>query len=654
MEKLSRKEIERLKKIELLRKLLQHIFVKHARLLLCLFVSSLVVILVGIYFFVTMSPVRYVASISLYYYPKNTKYISSFDAKYVLQLINRQTIRNRFYEETAEEGKRVPCVITISPEKKDKNGFNISTSSNSQHHAVAFANAFADLCIKSYIDERTESLLNWKKVLLQKKQDVFKDIQQVDIAKSRLGTMVLAPEKELDQLRAIMDEQHSAHTKLSLAIANLEHRQKRLNETISKINPAIFDFEKEIREQIETLKALDKEVLLARQLYTENNPKLMALVSRKKISENAFATFLKEKKLTVGDLDRLSDAGALKLELKTVSDELEARRAEMRALDIEVANINTRFHRLNEVLPHIQQLNQQHASLMESLQSIDTSIADISYLLPLIKDDLKIGIRATKAWGNEPFSSKNLAIGIFAALMLTGLFSTVLLLIEFLFGKVADESELKLFYEFRYLGALPVRNTRSEVEMRVVYNSVCHMLQSSYPEHHIVMVGTLPGGKIPSEMLDAFEWNYAMAGKRLLVLDMILASSFEDPGYNCDDMNIITYSGSKGYLPVTSKRLLAPTEIELLKIDLQTLRKSYDLIMIRHSASLRRDLLFIEQIATLCDGSVVAVGAGKTRRKSLRLLSAIHEKTKLPIMVILSDSSSLEDFVKSNHTEVKS
>ena len=157
--------------------------------------------------------------------------------------------------------------------------------------------------------------------------------------------------------------------------------------------------------------------------------------------------------------------------------------------------------------------------------------------------------------------------------MVTGLVSMVILFIEFLFGKVADESELKLFYEFRYLGALPVRNTRSEVEMRVVYNSVCHMLQSSYPEHHIVMVGTLPGGKIPSEMLDSCEWNYAMAGKRLLVLDMILASNFEDPGYNCDDMNIITYSGSKGYLPVTSKRLLAPTEIELLKIDLQTLRK---------------------------------------------------------------------------------
>ena len=168
------------------------------------------------------------------------------------------------------------------------------------------------------------------------------------------------------------------------------------------------------------------------------------------------------------------------------------------------------------------------------------------------------------------------------------------------------------------------------------------------------MVGTLPGSKIPSEMFDAFEWNYAMAGKRMLTLNMVLANSFNDPDYVCDDLSIITYSGSKGYLPVTSKRLLAPTEVELLKRDLQTLRKSYDLIMIRHSASLRRDLLFIEQIATLCDGSVVAVGAGKTRRKSLRLLSAIHEKTKLPIMVILSDSSSLEDFVKSNHTEVKS
>ena len=641
MEALSRKEIERLKKLELLRKLLQLIFFKHIKLLLGLFASLLLVIFVVIYFIVTQSPMRYIARISLYYYPKQTRNITSLDAKYVLQLLNRQTVRHRFYEETAENGNRIPCAISIYATKKEKNHFHLQISSGSAKNAVNFVNTFADLCVNAYVEERTESLNNWKKVLQQKKQEVFKDISQVNIAKNRIGAPLHAPapEKDFEQLRVIMDEQQSAHTKLSLVIANLEHRQKQLNESIAKINPALFEFGKEIRESLEAQKALDKEIMLARQLYTENNPKLMALISRKKTSEATFAAFLKGKNISQSDLERLADTETLKNELKSVSDELETRRGEMRVLDIEIANINNRFHRLNEILPHVQQLNQQYTSLMESLQTIDSSIADINYLLPLVKDDLKIGIRATSALGEHPFRKKNLAIGFFAALMLTGFAAMVLLLFEFLFGNVSDESELELYYEFRYLGSLPKHESLSDAEAMGMYNPICHTFQSSAQHHHIVLVGTLPGGRISADMFNAFEWNYAMAGKRMIALEMVLANTFEDPDYVCDDMAIITYSGSKGYLPVASKKLLAPSEVEMIKRDLETLRKSYDLILIRHSASLRRDRIFIEQIAMLCDGAIIAVGAKKTRRRSLRALVAMHEKTKLPIMTILSDSS---------------
>ena len=638
METLSRKDIERIKKIELLRKLLQLIFLRRIKLFLIIFGSLLVLIFTGVYFFVTHSATRYIAEVSLYYFPKTARSINSFDSKYVLQMLNRQSVRHRFYEELSENGERVPCAIKVDTHKKDSRRYDISVSANLESNAVTFANTFAEQCVKSYIEERTQNLENWKKVLQQKKQDVFKDISQVNLARHRLGAPVNAPEKDFEQLRVIMEEQQSTHTKLNLTIANLEHRQKKLQSDISKLNPALSEFEKEIREFLETQKTLDRELMLARQLYTENNPKLIALMERKKSSDTAFAAFLKDKKLTAGDLNHLGEGDTVKTELKTVTDELEARRAEMRVLDIEIASTNNRFHRLNEILPHIQQLNQQNASLMESLQTIDASIADINYLLPLIKDDLKIGVKATKAWGSHPFDAKNVAIGLFAALAISGFAATLMMILEFIFGRVSGENELKLFYQFRYLGELPVQESLSEAESEVEFNTICHMFQASVTQHHIVLTGTLPGGRLPTKLFETFEWNYAMAGKRMLSLEMVLANTFEDPGYECDDTGIIVYSGSKGYLPVASKRLLAPTEIELIKRDFTTLRKSYDLIMIHHSASLRRDHLFLEQIALLCDGAIIVVGAGKTRRRNVRALAAMHEKTKMPIMTVLSHS----------------
>ena len=45
----------------------------------------------------------------------------------------------------------------------------------------------------------------------------------------------------------------------------------------------------------------------------------------------------------------------------------------------------------------------------------------------------------------------------------------------------------------------------------------------------------------------------------------------------------------------------------------------------------------VEQFAELCDGMLIAVGAGKTPRKSLRKLISTQVKIKLPVLTILTD-----------------
>ena len=49
--------------------------------------------------------------------------------------------------------------------------------------------------------------------------------------------------------------------------------------------------------------------------------------------------------------------------------------------------------------------------------------------------------------------------------------------------------------------------------------------------------------------------------------------------------------------------------------------------------------LFLEQISEICDGLMVAVAAGKTRRRDLRFLLSIQLKIKLPVMTILTEYS---------------
>jgi len=208
-------------------------------------------------------------------------------------------------------------------------------------------------------------------------------------------------------------------------------------------------------------------------------------------------------------------------------------------------------------------------------------------------------------------------------------------------GRVSGAKELAIIPELRYLGALPSSDAmfESERQEQMAFSTICHNFQMSETEHHIVLAGALPGGKLIPALFESFEWSYAMAGKKTLCIDMVLANNFDYDIPPNIDTGIVVYSGGKGFLPVVSKHYLSPSEQMLLKQDLEILCKSYDLIFIKHSASLRSDRLFFEQIFSLCDSAVIAVGAKKTPRKLLRQLTTLQRKTSIPIMTILSDSS---------------
>ena len=647
MDTFSEKELEQLKKLEQLRRLIQTILGAHLRLLIATFVIILIVILVSVYLAAVRSPVRYEARAMLYFNPKQTANIRPYNAKYVEQMLTRKELRTKFYKDLKidlSDKRNAPNLIRVEPVELHRvlDRFRITVHAAKLQNTIDYTNAFALHCTQAYTDERIAGLQDWKNVLLQKKQDIFNEIERLDREKAKLGAPIqtITPEQDYEQMRQLLAAQRVTHTRLSLSVASLTHRSERLKEALSKINPALFACEKEIRTRLATLDQIDHEVLVAQELYTDQNPKLIALLARRKVLQDRYQAYLKEKQLTDDDVDSLDRAIALAEEQKLVDEDLRAKQEELQIISEELAETNDKFERITEVIPRMLQINQQYASLQESLEKLDASVADINYLMPLVKDDLMIGEYANSAIGLAPFSKRNLAICIFAAISITGFLATLVVLVEFWFGKVISEKELPLISGLRYLGSLPTSEKQfgSERRKRIGLGAICHNFRASEVDHHIVLAGALPGGKILPALFDTFEWTFAMAGKRTLTINVVLASGFDYESLPLSDTGIVIYSGSKGYLPVVNKRFLSPSELMLLKKDLQLLRETYDLIFIRHSVSLRRDRMFLDQFVGLCDGAMIAVGARRTSRSDLRRLAALNRRTKLPIMTIFSDN----------------
>ena len=640
------RELEQLRKFDKLRKLVQNIWKNHMWMLIGIFVLVLAALLGFAFMRVTYSSTRYIARLTLCFHPKHSGKVGQYDDKYVLLILNRRTTRDAF---AAIGGKKDPKrkliadKIKISSNRKQQHIFSVELFANSEQEAVNYINEFADVCIQEYAGERTRDLQQWKNRLTEEKQGLDNDANKLSaqIADLLVPLQVISPEKDFEHLRKQMGELQSARARLNHQIEGISSRKKQLERDIKEVNPVMLQHLKEIKKFIAELEHLDKEISAATELYTDANPKMIALHSRKRAVEKRRDAFLAEYKIRSIDPQTIRLAETLSTELKSVSDELDTKMSEKRVLDDEIADSEKRLKLFNESQPQIQRLTQQRKVLRESMQRLDDSIAEIDYMQMMVKDDLFINEIARSAVGDQPFSKKNILICTFAALALTSFCAAMLALLEFFFGTVADAKELMLYDEFHYLGVLPTsaKMFSSEDAQKMVFNNLFHKLETLDPK--VVFSGALPGARIMSQFFDFLSWNFAMAGKRMLVVDMVQAEQFEPSGDGSGDDTvdtmILTFSGGKCYLPVASRKFLVPSELELLKNDFSLLKDRYDCIFIRHSFALRRSKLFLEQIASICDAALYAVGAGKTPRKHLRDLVAMQIKIKIPIMTILSD-----------------
>ena len=664
LDNLQENDLEQLRKLEQFVRQVQNILKTHRRLQLWVFLVFLVGFLCIGYLNVTTSPYRYSAEVTLYYYPKETKNIKKYDDVYLQQIFSRHAVRQKFYAEMngkvvegngdeggeggggggVQAGSGTRNKIGINYERKRSGRFQIELHAPTAEEAVERINQFADLCVKEYAEERKADLQRWKDVMLQNRADIHKNIQDLrQERKDFIGPLSsVAPEKDYNDLKMLLGDQQATRSKMNMQVSNLRGRVQRLQESLKRYKPGLLANRQAIRDSAAALKKLDDDLMAARELYTDANPRVQSLLAKRQLLKEKFDTMLNECGIRAEDIPGLDNAEANERELEMAKTELEAKQEDLLILDNEIAANTERLRTFGDIIPKLDQLNRQEASFQTSLQKVDESLSDVNYMMLTAKDDLLIGEYAAGARGESPFDRKHLLLAFFAAAGLTFVIALVSVILEFFVGKVTDETELELFHEYHYLGGLPAadRAVKGAGGKQLVLNAICHQFQAAEPEHHVMFLGALVGGQMDPALYKAFEWHYAMAGKKVLSIQLKEADKVADSELvENDDTGLVSYSGTQGILPAADSRSLAPSEVMLLKRDLEALRKKYELIFIRHDTLGPADRLLLEQLAPLCDGALIAVGAHRTPRKNLRALLDFHKKTKLPLMTILSGAS---------------
>lgn len=648
MEQEQQREEEQLRKVEKLQKHILVILRSHAVLLVVIFVVVLAAFAAFAAALSSFSATRYQAKLTLCFHPKHRGKIGHYDDKHLLRILNRRATRETFTgQSTGKERnrrKKISENIRINTDRKHPQTFFLELYARSEHEAVEGINHFANICIKEYIQERTKDLQQWKKLLNTEKEDISQSIQVISSQITDLTTplQMATPEKDHERLRLHMNELQIASNRHNYVVENLTLRKKQLEAELAEVSPMLLANQKEIREFFKELEVLDREIARATEVYTDENPKMIALNSRRSAVQKRMEAFLGEKNIKAVDPQAIRRAEVLNAELKSINSELETKLNEKRVLDGEIADCSKRLELFKEYYPKLQVLYQQRWTQRESMKRLEESISEIDYAQLMVKEDLFVNEPAKSAWGNKPFSAKNLTLSLIAALVLTVLFAALITLVEFIFGAITDVRELRLYDEFHFLGVLPTSMELFKSEERKVtaFNAILHNFEALDPK--VVFTGCLTGARLLPEFLDFLQMNFYTVGKRTLLIDMELASEVQDALESTElggDTMLVVFAGGRCILPLSSRKFITPSEVALLQNDFMILKEQYDYIFIRHTFPLRRSKLLLEEIASLCDAALYTVGAGKTPRQNLRELRAVQLKIGIPVMTVLSDHS---------------
>ncbi len=646
MDTFSQNELKRMKKLEDLQRVFRSILKAHSSLLLLFGLASLIGFFALFYLLNRNSSSRFEASVGLHYQPKQTANVQAYSDKYVMHILNRQTVRRHFTEGLFTEKNGVvgkgPTNIQVEQGVRQNNYFVVSLEASTEEDAVAYVNMFAELCTLAYAEERMASLENWKATLERQKQDVNAEIAQLSDKLNQLNVsaVMVSPEKNYEFLQNRLTEAQSALAKVETSLRVMEQQRHTLEESQSDIFPKLLPNIKRSNEYVEELGRLDQELQLLREKYTSQNPKLLAVEKRRQEKEKEFHEFLKSKGLDMSDLDFLESAPALVKELNRVNGELITLQETYNVQAKLVEKLEKDLRDFNVTFPKRQGIVQQQEKLAVALGNLDATINDINYLLPMVKEDLFIGEMARSAVQKLPFTKETVTLSVLGTIALTGLLAVLLLILGYFFGEVSSEEELDGIEDFHYLGIMPTDKSKfsAGTSERLFYSGISHQFNAIEKSPQVVLLGCLPGGELRHSFVQAFAEDCAVDERRVLVLEMVPAHDFKiSPDVNFHRGNIAIYSDQAGYLPVDNFRFLMPREETKLRSDMQVLRKHFDLICIVQFAPLTQDGVFFEQCTTLCDGAVLAVGVKKTPRRLVRQLQGMQAKSqRLLVMTILS------------------
>ncbi len=490
-------------------------------------------------------------------------------------------------------------------------------------------------------------LANWTGIANQQHRDYEAKIHDTSEQIVAIARELGIPNLEGEQARLtklIGDQEHSLSS-LNVRYADAENRKQKLLIAIKEINPKAVKYTAKIREMLDKIAEIDNELAEKTPLYTESNPKLLALHDRRDAAQAAYNTFLKTQGIDNFDPNTLDIAEKLQKEYEQVASDATTIGINITVLKAEIANNHELLNKIIECLPRLNQLKLLQDANLRAIETAESRLTDLNYLKTSAENELQPIEQANLSDHESPFNKKSVVIVLFLAVFLTSCCAVVLLILQLTFGRLRNFKELECYYDLEPIGAIPLyyqSYADGDSRGRFAFSELYYKFYQLRPNAKRAFIGTPEiNANIPQTVGDALIRQFAANGKRLLLLRVVSAHNYEIPD-TLTPLNAVFYAGNRGVFPVENPRTLSGSELLMLKEDLRELENDYDAIILICYGNMATCGILFQQMFDVCDTSILMVVPKQTQRSTLRYLLKIHQKAERKLYATMLDTHSYE------------
>ena len=613
-------EREQMQRMATLRKVLFVILLKWAWLFAALFAVLFIALAAYLTHRASISVGRFIAKTNLLYNPRKVADIETINDKQIMSILDRASLKRRIGESVPMPLAERECLafdMTIKQSKRPTNLFNLTAASQSWKTAVKKVNAYAETLIEEYAAYRAKDLEAWSKSLQDRRAKLVDELSEIEAeyAKLKTKTGVMSPQDALLAINAFISDLRKNSSALGVDYTNEELKKKRLEKQVGKAGIAITEHASIIRHKSELITAIDRELVTLREKYTDINPKVVGKLQEREQCVEDLKAFLKLKGVEDLNIEDLDMVEKLSGELSDCITRMAAIAEKRRALEQEVKDNEKQAAEMSAMIPEYERLQTHRTDVTTSIRELDEKIGNISYLSGTLKNDLRQIERTGGAGDKGPFGVKQLMVATVGA----GVGSFVVLLwivaLEMVFGKVRDGREVAAYSAISFLGSLPRPGVLSAEEDAEVMGVIALKMFLAAKDSPVVMICRLPGAEIRGEFSQAVGSTALMSGVNCFLMDVVSGADFTPPE-GAEQMIGVVRKDARGWFPAANRFAMAPTELQILKADLDELKGTYGNVFVRMEGGVRVGGTFFDQLLGLCDAVLLEVGSGKTPRSA--------------------------------------